>query len=128
VFNLYFGNLFSILTTALVVIMLVFIIIFFNNQKRIQHWGWHILSFILIGTAISGLSAIRDAYMTEAALFVPESMQSLVCSVAGGLIFLTGLVAIFVRKQEFRKIGYFIIAVLFVIQVITIEISRIAML
>ena len=126
-FNLYFGNLFSILTTALVVIMLVFITISFSTRKRILHWGWRILLFILIGTAISGLSAMRDAYMSETALFAPESMQSLVCSVAGCLIFLIGFVVIFVRKQEFRKTCYFIIAVLFIIQVITVEISRIAM-
>lgn len=127
-FNLFFGDLFSTLTTALVLIMLTFVTISFIKRKRIQHWGWLILMFILIGTAISGLSAIRDVYMTETALFAPEGIQSMVCSVAGGLIFLTGFVALFVRKQKFRKTGYFIIAVLFIVQVITIEASRIAML
>lgn len=126
--NLFFGDLFAILTTALFVITLALIVFTTINRERIQHWGRRILVLILIGTAISGVSAIRDAYMTETALFAPEGMQSMICSIAGGLIFLTGFVALFVRKQKFRKTGYFIIAVLFIVQVITIEASRIAML
>lgn len=127
-FNLFFGDLFSTLTTILVVSMLIFATTTAMNQQRIKHWGWRILFFVLIGLAISGLSAIRDAYMTDVALFAPEGLQSSICSVAGGLIFLTAFAAIFLRKQEFRKNGFYFIAALFLIQVVTIEVSRIAML
>lgn len=127
-FNLFFGDLFSTLTTILVAFMLIFATTTAMNQQRIKHWGWRILFFVLIGLAISGLSATRDAYMTEVALFTPEGLQSIICSVAGGLIFLTAIATIFLRKQEFRKNGFYFIAVLFLIQVVTIEVSRIAML
>jgi hypothetical protein len=127
-FNLFFGDLFSILTTVLVLSVLVYAIATVMNREKIQHWGRRVLIFILLGTAISGLSATRDAYMTDIALFAPEGLQSSICSVAGGLIFLTGIVLLFVRKQDFRRKGFYIISALFVIQVITIEASRIAML
>jgi hypothetical protein len=65
--------------------------------------------------------------MTDNALFTPASVQSIVCSLAGGLIFLTGLVSIFVRNQKFRKAGFCLISALFLIQVVTIEASRIAL-
>ena len=127
-FNLFFGDLFSTLTTTLVIVMLIFAITTLMNRQKIQHWGWRILFFVLIGTSISGLSATRDAYMTEVALFAPEGLQSIICSVAGGLIFLTAVATIFLRKKEFRKISFYFIAALFLIQVVTIEVSRIAML
>jgi len=127
-FNLFFGDLFSTLTTVLVLIVLVYAITTVMSREKIQHWGRRVFIFILLGTAISGLSAIRDAYMTDAALFAPEGLQSSICSVAGGLIFLTGIIVFFVRKQDFRRKGFFFITALFVIQVVTIEASRIAML
>ena len=126
--NLYFGNLFSIITTTLVVGMILFIGVSILNHQKILYWGRRILIFIIVGTGISGVSAIRDAYMTEKALFSPEGLQSTICSLAGSLIFLIGIVSIFVRNQKFRKIAYFVIAALFFIQIITIELSRIALL
>ena len=127
-FNLFFGDLFSTLTTTLVIVMLIFAITTLMNRQKIQHWGRRIFIFIFFGTAISAFSAVRDAYMTEVALFAPEGLQSSICSVAGGLIFLTGIIMIFLRKQDFRRKGFFFITALFIIQVITIEASRIAML
>lgn len=126
-FDLFFGSTFAAITTALVVGMTIFIAWVFSRHHKIQTWGRYILVFILVGTAISATSAVRDAYMTDAALFTPEGLQSTICSIAGGLIFLTGFASIVVRKQKFRKIGFTIITVLFAIQVAIIEISRILM-
>ena len=126
--NLFFGDLFSTLTTVLVLIVLAYATMTVVNQQRIKHWGRRVCILILLGTAISGLSATRDAYMTDVALFAAEGLQSSICSVAGGLIFLTGIIVIFVRKQDFRRNAFFFTTALFVIQVITIEASRIAML
>lgn len=126
-FNLFFGDLFSALTTVFVLGMLVFATISFLKRYRIEKWGRRILVFILVGTAISGLSAMRDAYMTNSALFSVSSIQSEICSLAGGLIFLIGLAAIFIRNQKFRKMSFHLISVFFIVQVITIEASRIAL-
>jgi hypothetical protein len=126
--NLFFGSLFSTLTTLIVVGMIVYIIIAGKKNREIKKWGWLTLIFIIVGTGISGLSAVRDAYMMDNALFAPNGLQSTICSICGGLIFLTGIVSLFVRAQRFRKVGFFIASGLFLVQVITIEASRITML
>jgi uncharacterized membrane protein len=124
--KLYFGNAISIMTTVFVLALLFFVIYAFIRRGEIDKWGRYILVFILVGTAISGLSATRDAYMTANALFTPNGLQSLICAIAGGLIFLTGIVSLFVRKQAFRKIAFQLISIFFIIQVVTVEVSRAA--
>ena len=125
--TLFAGDIISILTTTLVLAMLAFIFVSFTKRRNIQKWGRLILILVLVGTAISGLSATRDAYMMDGALFAPDSMQSTICSLVGGLIILTGLVSLFVRKQNFRKISFHLISMAFLLQVVTVEASRIAL-
>jgi hypothetical protein len=123
-FNLYFGSVISILTTVFILALLAFIAVSILQRHKISRWGRLILIFILAGTAVSAFSATRDAFMLENALFAPMSIQSLICSIAGGLIFLTGLVSIFVKKQSFRRFSFHLISLLFLAQVISVEFSR----
>lgn len=123
--NLFFGNITSTLTSIIVLLLLLLIVTAFIKHKKIDKWGKLILVLILAGTAVSGLSATRDAFMTETALFSLYSLQSAVCSIAGGLIFITGVITLFVKNQKFRKINFRLISILFIIQVMTIESSRI---
>ncbi|NMC57103.1 MAG: hypothetical protein GYA50_07785 [Eubacteriaceae bacterium] len=124
--NMFFGNIFSLLTTILVLGLLAFIALSLVRRNEIKKWGRLILILILAGTAVSALSATRDAFMTANALFSLNSLQSMACSIAGAIIFLTGIIAVFVKNQKFRKTSFSIISVLFIVQVLTIEISRIA--
>ncbi|MHC1696281.1 MAG: hypothetical protein AB9835_13645 [Eubacteriales bacterium] len=123
--KLFFCDLFSVLTTVFILGMVVFIALASMQRNKIKKWGRLILIFIHVGTAISGLSAMRDAYMTEDALFSVNSMQSTVCSIIGGLIFLTGFLSIFIRNQKYKKAGFHLVSILFIIQVITIEATRV---
>ena len=125
-FLLYFGDLLSMMTTVTVLGMLALIVFTFAKGEKIKKWGRLILLFIIVGTAISGLAAMRDAYMTEQAIFSVSGIQSTLCSLAGGLIFLTGILALFVKKQTFRRLCFHFISVLFIAQVLVIEVSRIA--
>jgi hypothetical protein len=126
--GLYFGNVIAILTTVFVLALIALTVLSVTQHGKISKWGRRILVFVLVGTAISALSATRDAYIMENALFTVSSLQSTVCSIAGGLIFLAGIVSIFVRNQTFRKTSFFVISAFFLVQVLTIEISRVAML
>jgi hypothetical protein len=126
--QLYFGNVISIITTAFVLALIAFAVIAFVRRGSIGKWGRFILLFIIVGTAVSAFTATRDAFMMAGALFAPSSIQSLVCSIAGGLIFLTGIVCLFVRNQRFRKGAFQMISVLFLAQVLAVEVSRIALL
>ena len=126
-FGLYFGSVVSVLTTVFVLALMALLVLSVTQRGQIQKWGRRILVFVLVGTAISGLSATRDAYMMSGAVFSVSSLQSTVCSIAGGLIFLTGIVSLFVRKQAFRRVGFFLISGFFLVQVLTVEASRIVL-
>jgi hypothetical protein len=126
--NLYFADAVSVVTIALVLAMLVFIVLSFTSGAKVENWGRIIALFIVVGVAVSALSATRDGFAAQNALFGMSSMQALVCSVAGGAVVLTGLVSIFLKKQAARKVCFHIISVLFVTQVLVVEISRAAML
>jgi len=126
--QLYFGDVITRLTTCLILAILTWIALVIHKRNSIRRWGWLMFSFILAGTLVSALSATRDAFMTESALFLPSGMQAAVCSAAGALIFLTGIVFLFVKKTRFRRLGFFWMAALFVLQVAVVEISRISLL
>ncbi len=126
-FHLFFGDTISVLTTVAVLGTLALIAISFKNSREIKSWGRLILILIIVGTAISGLAAMRDAYMTAQAAFSVSSLQSTICSLAGGLIFLTGLLALFIRNQSFRRFSFHLISIIFLAQVLVIEVSRIVL-
>ena len=124
--ELYFANVVSVLTILLVIATIVFAALAIRNGAKITKWGRLIALFIIVGTAISALSATRDAYAMDNAVFAMDSLQSTICSIAGGALYLTGLVCIFLKKQPARRVGFAIIAALFMAQVLTVEISRVA--
>ncbi|MEL4106343.1 hypothetical protein AAFA46_05805 [Oscillospiraceae bacterium WX1] len=125
--GLYFGSVVSVITTVLVLAVLAFIVVSVVLGEEKTKWGRRILLLVLAGTALSALSATRDAFMMENALIAPESLQSLVCAVAGGIIYLIGIVSVFIRNQKFRRAGFLIISALLIVQVLTVEITRIAL-
>ncbi|HAM62207.1 MAG: hypothetical protein A2Y20_05285 [Firmicutes bacterium GWF2_51_9] len=123
--DLYFSDFYAIATTVLVVLCLILSVRSLTSQRE-PRWGRVILSFIVLGTSVSFLSAMRDAYATPDALFAMTSLQSSVCSIAGMLMFLGGFLALFLRKQ--RRTLFLGITILFVFKVVVIEASRIAFL
>lgn len=122
--SLYFGDIWSALTLVLVAGMITFIVVALSRRERIAHWGRLVAAFILVGTAISALAAIRDGYGTDNALFGMTSAQSNLCSLAGGLTFLVGFCCIFWKRQSMRRLSFFVISAAFLLQVLTVEISR----
>lgn len=124
--DVFIGDMYSVLTFLVVVGLFVFAFTVFKARARITKWGRLTGWFILLGTAVSGLSAMRDKYGTVDGLFAMDSMQSTICSIAGGFIFLIGFLTLIIRNQAFRQAGFHVVVSLFVVQVLTIEISRIA--
>ncbi len=123
-YNLYFGDLWSVLTLVLVSGTLVFMAAVMRRRERITHWGRLVAVFILVGTTISAFAAMRDGYGTDNAVFSMTSAQSNLCSLAGGLIFVVGLCCLFWKRQPVRRLCFFVISVAFALQVLTIEVSR----
>ena len=126
--DLYFKDAVTVITIGLVLAMLAFIVISITHGAKVQKWGRLIALFIVVGVAISALSATRDAYAMPGALFGMTSMQALVCAGAGAVITLTAIVSIFLKKQGAKRMCFHIISALFVVQVLAVEISRVALL
>ncbi len=126
--GLFLGDTYSILNTIAVIGLLSFAAAKITGKFPNLSWGRAILLFIVVGLAVSFLSAMRDGYAGESALFSMTSMQSNVCSIAGGLVILIGLVSLFIRKSAFRRASFISITALFVLQVLVIEISRVSIL
>ena len=125
--QLYFGDFAGVVTTVLILGETALIIAALRKPGTIKKWGRLILLFVVIGTAISAFSAMRDAYMMENAVFAANSVQSIVCSAAGVFIALAGVAALIGRNQKFRRIIFYMISAAFVLQVLTVEVTRIAL-
>jgi len=124
--ELYVGDVYAVLTLLLLVGLMVFCFVVLKARVRIEKWGRLVGVFILIGTLVSGLSAMRDKYGTADGLFAMDGMQSTVCSLAGGLILFIGILTLMIKKQSFRRGAFHVVSLLFMLQVLTIELSRIA--
>lgn len=125
--TLYFGDVISAVTTLLLAVVIVLIAISLKGRNNIGKWSRRIALFIVLGTAISGLSAARDAYAAPGALFAMDSIQSTICSIAGGAQYLTAIISIFLRSQTYKRRCFYILSALFAVQVLTVEGSRILM-
>lgn len=122
---LFFANPISVVTTAVLVAILAFAITAYFKRASVQKWGRLLLVLILIGTAASATSAVRDSYAAEGALFAMDAAQSLVCMALGILIYLTGFVCLFWRRQNVRRAGFFLAAGMMAAQIAVVEGSRI---
>ena len=124
--NLYFRDAVSVITICMVLAMLAFIVLSAVRGEKVTRWGRLIALFLVVGVAISAVSATRDAFATPNAVFGMMSLQSVVCACAGVAIALTAIVSIFLRKQPAKRVCFHIMSALFVVQVLTVEISRVA--
>lgn len=125
--KLYIGDVFSIITSVLVVFMIIFIGYTIKKRDSIDKWGRLMIAFMIVGAGACVMAALRDAYATPEALFAMNSLQSIVCSVLGGLITLAAIVSIFLKKQELKRFCFYFASFLFVLEVAVIEVSRYAM-
>jgi len=124
-FSLYFGSFAATLNTLLLLIILILVLLAARKRASIARWGRLMALIVLIGTFVSAMSAMRDGYGAAGALFPMDGAQSLVCSIAGGAIYLTGIVCLFWKKQSARRAGFFIASGLMALQVLVVEGSRI---
>ena len=122
---LFFANAISVVTTAVLIAILAFAFTAYFKRASVQKWGRLLLVLILIGTAASATSAVRDSYAAPGALFPMDGAITLLCGVAGGIIYLMGFVCLFWRRQNVRRAGFFIAALLMAVQIVAVEGSRI---
>ncbi len=124
--QLYFGSLFAVLTTCLVAAMIIFIVLALKSRERIERWGRLIGLFVLLGTAVSAFSAMRDNFGFSGALFAMDGAPALVFSVIGGAIYAVAFLSVFMKKQNLKRRCFYVIAALFLANAAAVEACRIA--
>lgn len=131
--KLYFGNPIAITCTLLFGVNIIYVFWCFLNRISIHKWQIIIGVFILLHGLFWYCANIRDLYSNSIVyatnhngmngLFSVESIQSIVFWIASLLIWVLGIVSIFM--PQYRKNIFFIIVVVAFIQIMFIEISRI---
>ncbi len=124
----------SVISTIAILMELAFIVYGYVKRKQIKGWGRQTLLIGLWGLFVCCLVATRDKYhlsvqasfdpSVSAGLFTIDSMQSTLCCIGGAIIAFAGLSSIFVKKQGYRKLMFFVLGGAVILKTIIIEISR----
>jgi len=132
--KLYFGNAPSIISTLLIIGIFIYVGITIAKQKEIKSWGKRIAILALWGLLVCIFVATRDGYDLSVqasmstsvlpGLFPLNSIQSSLCCIGGAIIAFCSLSSIFVRKQGYRKVMFFILSATILLKTLVIELSR----
>ena len=125
--KLYFGNVPSILSTIL---FLVFVVFFIRTMKKTdgdRKWKKASIITVLMGTAMSALSGIKDS-VADAMAVSFEQMNpplAILCAL-GGIALLIGVVAAFCKKEKINKGLFYALSMIIIVKTIIVEVLRIA--
>lgn len=133
--KLYFGNAITIVTTVLTVGLIVYLISTVLRRESIQFWGRQTLLVFFWGLLVCCLAATRDGYVGSVQYLIDGTMQpgvigvfsvpGIIAMVCGGLIFLSGLLSIFIHGQNVRQVLYYVMSGSIIAKILTVEITRI---
>lgn len=135
--GLYFGNVASTISTLLVTVTLFYIIVTIVQSNKIEKWGRRTAVLGIIGLLVCIFVATRDEYhisvqssfddTVSAGLFAVDSIQSTLCCIGGAVIAFSILSSVFVKKQKYRKIMFYVLGFAIIFKTLVIEISRLVM-
>lgn len=139
--SLYFGGFTEVLAVVSILCVLVFIGLSIKDRQHVQHWGRKVCILFFLGLFICCIVATRDQYdksvqaLIEGVTQIPgtfplisaTSIQSNVCAIGGGLIALLAFLSIWIKKQDFRKMAFFIMSAIFIGKMLIIEVTRIGL-
>ena len=125
--NLYFGNVPNILSTIL---FLVFVIYFIKTIKKPdgeKKWKKAVIITVLMGTAMSALSGIKDSFADKMAVsFEQMNLPLAILCVLGGMAWLIGGVTVFCKKEKINRGLFYTLSLIIIVKTIIVEALRIA--
>ncbi|MDD4080192.1 MAG: hypothetical protein PHP02_02105 [Eubacteriales bacterium] len=126
--DLFFGNLWSLLSTVLVAGVLAWIIITALRHQRVEHWGRKTAVLAASGLLLCAFAAMRDDYALAlqggTGLFALDAMQNTLACLAAALIAAALLSTLILKNQACRKAAFFVLSFAVVFKIGLIEISR----
>ena len=125
--NLYFGNVPSILST---IMFLVFVVFFIRTMKKTdgdRKWKKAAIITVLMGTAMSALSGIKDSVAdTMAVSFEQMNTPLAMLCALGGMALIMGVVAAFCKKEKINKGLFYTLSFIIIAKTAVVEVLRIA--
>lgn len=132
--NLYFGDLTTTVSTALVFVVWAYMASNIVNHKKVEYWGRKIAVLATLGLLVCCFVATRDGYhlsvqssfdeTVSAGLFTINSIQSTLCCIGGAIIAIASVSSIYVKKQKYRKAMFLVLSCTMLLKTLIIEISR----
>lgn len=136
--ELYLGNIITSISSLSIISIWIYIGYTYIKRNTIKTWGRRVLCIALWGLGVCILAATRDGYhysvqaaigeSIEVGLFTLPSIQSRLCTLAGAVIGFATLSSLFIRKQGYWKVMFFILSSTIIFKTLLIEASRIVML
>ena len=124
--NLYFGNVPSILSTILFLVFTVFFIKTVKKPDGGKKWKKAAIITVVMGTAMSALSGIKDSCAdTMAVSFEKMNLSLAILCALGGMALLMGVVSIICKKEKFNKGLFYALSFIIIAKTITVEALRI---
>lgn len=129
--TLFFGDLWSILSTVLLLAVLSYIAFTSNKHKKCEKWERKILVLAITGLLLCIFVVIRDDYAVAlqggTGVFSLESLQIKLSYLGGAAIGFSILSSIFIHNQKYRKIMFFVLSGAIILKAALIEGTRIMM-
>ncbi|MDD8048458.1 MAG: hypothetical protein PHH04_02525 [Thomasclavelia sp.] len=133
--KMYFENFVTSATSVMLIGMIGFIIYTIVNRNNIDYWGRRVLFVAAFGLLICCFGAARDGLdktiqfsidgSCNPGIFSLTSIPIIIASIAGGVIFVTGIATLFLKTQDVRQILFYIMSSAILIKIVVIEIGRI---
>lgn len=124
--KLYFGNVPSILSTILFLVFVVFFIKTLKKPEDGKKWKKAAIITVLMGTAMSALSGIKDSLSdTMAVSFEQMNPPLAILCALGGMALLIGVVAAFCKKEKVNKGLFYSLSFIIIAKTIVVETLRI---
>ena len=125
-FNLYFGNIPSILSTILFLVFVVFFIKVLKKPDGGRKWKKAAIITVLMGTAMSALSGLKDSFAdTMTISFEQMNLPLAILCALGGMALIIGIVAVFCKKEKFNKGLFYALSFIIIAKTIVVEALRI---
>lgn len=123
--KLYFGSIFSVISTLLLAAFVVFFCIVTSRRAEITHWGILTLCMFFLGLFMSMMSGMKDGMGSPTSVIPVKHWVMTVLCVLGGLAFLSGLAALIIRKQAFWQLSFYLLSAIIIVKVLVTEAYRI---
>ena len=125
-FSLYFGNVPNILSTILFLVFALFFIKTMKKPESEKKWKKAAIITVLMGTAMSALSGIKDSVAdTMAVSFEQMNIPLAILCALGGLALLIGVVSAICKKEKINRVLFYVLSFIIIVKTSAVEVLRI---